>query len=270
MCNSAEITYGYNNTVTSDTFNGFGLKLGNFEGFQRLKSLSQTIWCNVNLRVLYGNGNYTQLNVWQGNSWYELSPTSRVLYTHNTADNSAALDRCENDNTMYIKKTTANVIGAYVGDFRIFKINTTDSYAQFLRHYENPFNSRWPHTISYMFIRDLYFNVLPSMAASHTVSLGAVKRMDVLRCNQSMAMQADGTCSMNCLTSKCLFCQAVDKQFYNICRFCDGVSSSCQPISRCPVDYYLENGVCYKCPIGCSACERGDKCTACDAGLVLN
>ena len=107
----------------------------------------------------------------------------KVLYTHNTADNSAALDRCEKDNTMYIKKTTPNVLGAYVGDFRTFKINTVDSFGQFLRHYENPFNSRWPNTISYIFIRDLYFNVLPSMAASHTVSLGAIKRMDVLRCN---------------------------------------------------------------------------------------
>jgi hypothetical protein len=85
-----------------------------------------------------------------------------------------------------------------------------------------------------------------------------------------MAMQADGTCSMNCLTSKCLFCQTIDKQFYNICRYCDGVSSSCQPISKCPVDYYLEYGICYKCPIGCSSCSRGEVCTSCDSGLVLS
>jgi hypothetical protein len=64
VCNSAEITYGYNNTVTSDTYHGFGLKVGNFEGYSKVKSLSQTTWCNMNLRVLYGNGNYTQLNVW--------------------------------------------------------------------------------------------------------------------------------------------------------------------------------------------------------------
>ena len=107
----------------------------------------------------------------------------RVLYTHSFANNAAALSLCEKDNSMFIKKTTPNVIGAYVGDFRIFKIDPIDSYGQFLRHYENPFNARWPNTISYMFIRDLYFNVLPSMAASHTVSLGAIKRMDVLRCN---------------------------------------------------------------------------------------
>ena len=44
------------------------------------------------------------------------------------------------------------------------------------------------------------------MAGSHNVGTVNVKKIDVLRCNQSMAMQADGTCSMNCLTTKCLFC----------------------------------------------------------------
>ena len=80
VCNAVEISYGYNNMVTSDTYNGFGLKVGIFDEFSRIKSLSQTLWCNVNLRVLYGNNNYTQLNVWQGNNWYELNPTLRVLY----------------------------------------------------------------------------------------------------------------------------------------------------------------------------------------------
>jgi hypothetical protein len=41
---------------------GFGFTLGNFDGFGKSKSLSTTIWNNVNLRVLYGN--YTLLNVW--------------------------------------------------------------------------------------------------------------------------------------------------------------------------------------------------------------
>lgn len=139
-----------------------------------------------------------------------------------------------------------------------------------MRHYESPFNNRWNYTLNYIFIREGQFNILPSMAGSHFVGTVNVKKIDVLRCNQSMAMQADGSCSMNCLTTKCLFCQTIDKLFYNICRFCDGVSSSCSPISRCPVDYYLENGICYKCPTGCSTCERGDLCNSCDSGLVLN
>ena len=58
---------------------------------------------------------------------------------------------------MHIKKTTAQVIGAYIGDFRIFKINETDSYGQFLRHYEVPFNNKWTYTLNYMFIREGQF-----------------------------------------------------------------------------------------------------------------
>jgi hypothetical protein len=63
---------------------------------------------------------------------------------------------------MYIRKTTPLVLGAYVGDFRIMKINTTDSWGQFIRHYENPFNSRWNYTLSYIFIREGQFIILPS------------------------------------------------------------------------------------------------------------
>jgi hypothetical protein len=62
VCNNININFGYNNTLPSDTYMGFGFTLGNFEGFGKSKSLSTVIWNNVNLRVLYGN--YTQLNVW--------------------------------------------------------------------------------------------------------------------------------------------------------------------------------------------------------------
>lgn len=39
-CNSIEITYGYNNMVTSDTYIGFGIIQGKFSGFSRVKTLS--------------------------------------------------------------------------------------------------------------------------------------------------------------------------------------------------------------------------------------
>ncbi len=37
----------------------------------------------------------------------------------------------------------------------------------------------------------------------------------------------------------------------------------------CPADYYNSNGVCYKCPVGCSSCSSGKNCTTCDTGLSL-
>jgi len=79
----------------------------------------------VNLRVLYGN--YTLLNAWQGNKWYELNPTLKVLHKHE-ASNSVATAACEASSTMFLMKTTPLVLGVYAGDFRIMKINTTDSW----------------------------------------------------------------------------------------------------------------------------------------------
>ena len=106
-----EIQFGFTN---SDNSIGFGLIYGNNTGYKNLKELSATTWCNVNLRVLYGN--YTLLNVWQGNNWYELDPTMKVLHLVANTTN------IEENNEMLIKKTTVN-LGGWVGDFRVLKIN---------------------------------------------------------------------------------------------------------------------------------------------------
>lgn len=127
----------------------------------------------------------------------------------------------------------------------------------------------WPYTISYIFIRGGNFILKPSLVTSYAVGTYSLQTFPVLRCNATMAMQADYTCGMNCLTSKCLFCQTVNSDFFNVCRYCNGISSSCQPITGCPIGYYLEYGICYQCPIGTTACTRGDLATTCQAGLVL-
>ena len=125
VCNNINIYFTFNNTLASDTYTGFGFSLGSFDGFGKSKSLSTTVWNNVNLRVLYGN--YTLLNAWQGNKWYELNPTLKVLHKHE-ASNSVATAACEASSTMLLMKTTPLVLGVYAGDFRIMKINTTDSW----------------------------------------------------------------------------------------------------------------------------------------------
>lgn len=236
--------------------------MGTKKDYQSLPSQSKEIWNNVNLRVHYNN--YVLVNAWQGNIWYELDPSLKLFASQTDSSSYSS------SSMMTIKKTVST-LGCYVADFRVMKLSLTDSFGQFLRHYEVPFNAKWSNTLSYFFIREGIFSLQPpSLAQMPTVTDYGLAKLDVLRCNTSMAMQADGTCSMNCLTSKCLYCQTVDKQFYNICRFCDGVSSSCYAISRCPTDYYSEFGICYKCPIGSSSCTRKDLSTSCDTGLVLN
>jgi len=74
VCNAIELTFGFNG---ADNTIGFGMKVGSWEGYQNLPLLNQN-WVNLNLRVMYGN--YSLLNGWQGNNWYELNPSLRVLY----------------------------------------------------------------------------------------------------------------------------------------------------------------------------------------------
>jgi hypothetical protein len=76
--------------------------------------------------------------------------------------NSVATAACEKDNSLFIKKTTPLLIGAYVGEFRIMKINLTNSYNQFLRHYENINNNKWTNTLNVISIINNNFNVQPN------------------------------------------------------------------------------------------------------------
>jgi hypothetical protein len=69
---------------------------------------------------------------------------------------------------MTIKRTSSS-IGMYVGEFRVLRFNEADSWAQFLRHYEVPFNAKWNNTLNYIFIRDGVFNMQPSSASSYQV-----------------------------------------------------------------------------------------------------
>lgn len=130
--------------------------VGANKDFQNLPAQSKDIWINMNLRVYYNN--YVLFNAWQGNTWYELDPSLK-LYVPQT-DSSTY----RTNSMMTIKRTSSN-LGAYVGDFRVLKLSLTDSYGQFLRHYEVPFNVKWSNTISYFFVREDVFTVQPSSLA---------------------------------------------------------------------------------------------------------
>jgi len=88
--------------------------------------------------------------------------------------------------------------------------------------------------------------------------------LTVTQCSFYAALQSDGTCSQNCLTTLCEVCQTVDSKYFNLCRFCDPTSTSCLASYGCPTDYYMEYGICYNCPPGCSACTNSTNCTGCD------
>lgn len=56
------------------------------------------------------------------------------------------------------------------------------------------------------------------------------------------------------------------------CKFCKKNSLICKDdltLDECPTDYFLKNGICQRCPPGCSNCTSEKQCGACDAGLEL-
>jgi hypothetical protein len=64
--------------------------------------------------------NYILLNGWQGNLWYELSPTFKILF--NATDIPAY-----NDTSLLLMNTTAN-LGLYIADIRVFYLSSSDSW----------------------------------------------------------------------------------------------------------------------------------------------
>ena len=51
-------------------------------GNSTLPSSTPGLWVNLNLRVLFGN--YTLLNGWQGNDWFNIAPSFKILIANNT------------------------------------------------------------------------------------------------------------------------------------------------------------------------------------------
>ncbi len=72
----------------------------------------------------------------------------------------------------------------------------------------------------------------------------------------------------NCMMEDCLLCPT---NFGTSCKLCStNPGTTCVAESDyCPKDYYSSNGICLRCPPGCSACNSARNCSECDASLVL-
>lgn len=67
----------------------------------------------------------------------------------------------------------------------------------------------------------------------------------------------------------CLVCPSYSSTNGNNCLICDTTTSSCITDDYCTPGYYLMEGLCFKCPVGCSTCNNGSTCTTCDTPLLL-
>ena len=100
------------------------------------------------------------------------------------------------------------------------------------------------------------------------IMLAYAANFDLKLCEDSRTLYSETSCG-SCLFETCYVCHSYDKQYNNICRFCPPDDDLCAENLGCNEGYYLDFGVCFKCPIGCATCNAANECTDCDAGNYL-
>jgi len=135
----------------------------------------------------------------------------------------------------------------------------------------------------------LLFQVDTSIKDSIFTAYGDLMYLDINNANMSISntstilfdvarrtygrLTSSGTCTA-CSNSDCLLCLPClpeTPSFTSYCTVCNtsNPSTTCVATTTCPIDYYSFDGICFKCPVGCSACNSGSNCTSCDSGLSL-
>src|SRR3569833_2807727 len=81
--------------------------------------VSLTKWVNMNIRMGSNTkSNYTLVNGWQGDNWYEIDPSLKVL-----------LPYCTNYNdTSITMKSTAASIGVYWTEMRVYLLDENKAW----------------------------------------------------------------------------------------------------------------------------------------------
>jgi len=95
-------------------------------------------------------------------------------------------------------------------------------------------------------------------------------------CNSSCSTCEDGGQSHHCISCAVGFFrtkQDVQQGFTSKCERC-GSASSClfcetQDCNQCNIGYYLDDGDCLTCPVGCSTCSSATVCLSCATGRYL-
>ena len=77
-----------------------------------------------------------------------------------------------------------------------------------------------------------------------------------------------GTCN-SCSSTGWYWWQVVTSSYQDLCRTCNPNVTSCIQSTVCPLDYYSEDGICKKCPVGWSEWSDMNTCTYWDNGLSL-
>ena len=189
---------------------------------------------------------------------FELAPSAEFKFTSLLAITNPKL----------ILHKTTSPHGIYLAELRVYTLSLSVNYGVSLRRY-NLISDLPSQLVEYVRIADSnliinsHNNTVTSLAVTGSIEF-PLQMWDKNYKISSNTSQCD-----ECTSLGCQYCQIVTSAYADLCRICDSSYFSCNASTICPVDYYMNNGVWLRCPIGCNECTSENTCTACDSGLTL-
>ena len=154
---------------------------------------------------------------------------------------------------------------------RIFELDATKSFGQYFKYYHGvfPTNLAADFTQARQYYTS-YNNVLYLDIRNPSKNMSNPGAM-VFPIDRCIYGQYTGPDAGQCSTCSNLDCSICPTNYKGMCKFCKKGSANCvdTQADECPNDYFLQSGICIRCPPGCSSCTSSTKCTGCDAGTVM-
>ena len=212
-------------------------------------------WVNIQLQA--NSSSLMDLLAWNYGS-YMLGPSIDHKYTTFVPFS---------DTTIRFYSTTAPR-GVLFSEVRSYQLQSNFSPGVFYRQY-SVINNIPSSLIKYTRITNgtFFLNAQISGAASITVS--PVEALSVTIWNKGYRMTVDFGIWAAWNQTGWNYCEVVDSSFNNLCRIWDISVSSWIISSLCPIDYYKENGICKRCPVGWIEWSSYSNWTYWDSGLSL-
>eukprot|EP00347_Sterkiella_histriomuscorum_P003593 403363692 len=259
LLNAIEVSYSYTGSVTPA--NSIQIKYGGKTQIGYFPVADGNTWMNINARVYFTT--YIMVNGWYGNQIVDSNPTFTTFQQYPNLFLNLTASFLQTSSQLYV----------HLAEFRVFELDPNFSWGQYFKHY----NGIWPNSNTFynqrQYVRatgNLIYQDLINLNLNMSIGSDAIA-FPVTRCDYGFKLKSDGTC-VACSQTNCSICPAAKTDYSGLCRVCNtsAVNSTCVAITiDCPLDYYNSNGICYRCPVGCSECSSGKNCSKCDSGLQL-
>ena len=213
-------------------------------------------WINIELQAK--SGTLMDILGWNFGS-FSLTPS---FYHHYTSPLPIS------DTTIVFHSTTIPQ-GALFSEVRAYKLQTNLSPGIFYRQYSLA-NNIPSSMIKYTKITNGTFFLNAQLANAPSISISPTEALSVTIWNVGYRMTADLGTWASWSQTGWDYWEVVDTTSYsNLWRYWDISISSWIVSSLCPIDYYKENGIWKKCPVGWSEWTSLTNWTFCDSGLSL-